>query len=189
MTTSRRTRSGRSFSTTSSASLPSFAVTTSYPWGASTASRRRTFAGTSSMTGSLGRGSATIAVLPDDLDQLEDVDRLRQIPVESSFEEAFAIAAHGLRRQGQHGDGSSVFVAAHSRERLHAVDAGQVHVHQHDGGTMFPRKLHGDLAGGCLARAVTRRPENIPEELHVHLVVLDHQDEFRRHGGSPAWAA
>src|SRR3954464_12437545 len=110
MTTSRRTRSGRSFSTTSSASLPSFAVTTSYPWGASTASSRRTFAGTSSTTRILGRCSATVAVLPDDLDQLEDVDRLREVPVEPSFEEPFAIAAHGLRRQGKHGDGGGVLV-------------------------------------------------------------------------------
>src|SRR4051812_699954 len=125
MTTSSRTRSGFSVATRSSACLPSLALTTSYPLGPSTALSRRTFSGTSSTTRIFGGRSAMVAVLPHDLDQLDDVDRLGEIPVEPGVEVTLAIAAHRLCGQGEHGDGRGLLVLPDSGKRLDAVDARQ----------------------------------------------------------------
>ena len=71
---------------------------------ASTASSRRTFAGTSSTTRILGARSATAAVLRDGAKQLDHVHRLREVAVEAGLHEPLAVAVHRLRRQGEHGN-------------------------------------------------------------------------------------
>src|SRR5439155_25393833 len=42
-------------------------------------------------------------------------------------------------------------------------------------------QLHGPAAGRGLQRVVSRCMEDVPEELHVLLVVLDHEDARTRH--------
>src|SRR5918994_4856767 len=121
--TSRRIRSGSSVSTRSSAARPSVAVTTLYPRGTSTASSKRTFSGTSSTTRILGGCSLTIAVVPNGLEQLGDVDWLGEVSVEPGNEEPLAVAAHRLRGQRQHGNRGGGLVLPELLGRLEAVDA------------------------------------------------------------------
>jgi hypothetical protein len=46
---------------------------------------------------------------------------------------------------------------------------------------VFGRQLDRPLAGRRFQDAVARRLENIPEQLHVLLVVLDHEDLLAGH--------
>src|SRR5438034_1883019 len=190
MTTSRRTRSGLSDATSSSAERPFVAEATSYPREDSTASSSRTFSGMSSTTRIFGSPLLPIgclfAVCPDRLDQLHHVDRFREVAVETGFDEPLTIAVHGLRGQCHDWNRCGAFIRTETAERYDAVDVGQLDVHQHQVRCVLHRELDRPLPGCCLERPVARRLQDVAEELHVLVVVLDDEDLRARHDATPA---
>src|SRR5207237_998568 len=179
ITTSRRMRSGFSDLAASSAEAPFVAEMTSYARAARTASSRRTFSGTSSTTRIRASYSLTVsfsAVLLHRLDEPNDVDGLRDVGVEAGVEEPFTISVHGLRGQRHDRNRRRPCVCAQAGEGFDTVYVGQLDVHQHEIRLVFGRQLHRPLAGRRLEQAEAGCLEDVAEELHVLLVVLDDED-------------
>src|SRR5688500_1901323 len=179
MTTSSRTRSGSADSASARAALPSLAAMTSYPRGARTAASRRMFSGTSSTTRILAGPSVPIgscvAVAPDRGDEVGDVHWLGQIAVKTRRQEALGVSLHGLCGQREHRYRSRAFVRAQSIERLDAVHVRQLNVHERETGPVLACQFDR-LATRCrLENPVPSRPEDVPDQLHIPFVVLDHQ--------------
>src|SRR3989454_4212812 len=172
-------RSGFSDLAAASAEAPSVAETTSYARAVSTASSRRTFSGTSSTTRIRASYSLTVhfsALLLHRLDEFHDVHGLRDVGVEAGVEETFTIPVHGLRSQRHDRNRRRARVCAQAAERVDTVEVRQLDVHQHLIRLLFGRQLHRLLAGRRLEQAVAGCLEDIAEELHVLLVVLDDED-------------
>src|SRR6266545_2481940 len=70
------------------------------------------------------------AVLLDDREQLIDVDRLREITVESRLLEPLDISLHRLRGYDEHRYGGGSLIHPQPAQRLHAVHVRQPNVHQ-----------------------------------------------------------
>src|SRR5215203_598702 len=122
-----------------------------------------------------------LAVPPDRVHELEHVDRLRDVTIEAGLEEPLAVASHRLRRQREHGHPRVAVVSADPVQRLDAVNPGQLHVHQDQVGRVLRGQRDGLLAGRRLDWCVSLRLENVAEQLHVLLVVLDDEDPFGGH--------
>src|SRR5262249_10478989 len=120
--------------------------------------------------------SAAVAVLPHRGDEGDDVDRLRDVAVEACGRESLAVTLHGLRGHGEDRNGCGSFVPTQACKRLDAVDVRELHVHQHQVRYVLGRQLHRLSACRRCKGAVARRLEDVAEELHVLLVVLDHED-------------
>ena len=122
--------------------------------------------------------SAPFAVAPHSGDELDDVDRLRDVVVEPRREEPLAVAVHRLCREGEHGHLRRPFALAKAPERLATVDVRQLDVHEDEVGHVLVRQLDCVLTRGRLESAVAACLEDVSEQLHVLLVVLDDEDEL-----------
>src|SRR6516164_8297578 len=114
-----------------------------------------------------------------------DVDRLFDVVVESSVEEALSIGAHGEGGEGDDDGRGGPAVAAQAAERGDAVEIRKLDVHQNQ------RRLPGggDREAGMrvlrLDRRESMRLEQVANEAEVPLVVLDDEDQlqvFAAHG-------
>src|SRR5689334_15340861 len=94
------------------------------------------------------------AVLLHGPDQLEDVDRLREVPVEPGAEELLTVPGHGLRGQSQDRNRCGLLVSPQSCEGLDSVDPGELDVHEDEGRGMCPSHFDRLFAGSCLERRV-----------------------------------
>src|SRR5919106_758354 len=65
---------------------------------------------------------AEIADLPNCTDELPDVQRLRDVPVETCCQEPLAVSVHRLCGHGEHWDRGRAFVRAQPAKSVHAVD-------------------------------------------------------------------
>ena len=120
-------------------------------------------------------------MLLDGVDERDGVHRLGDVAVEACGQEPLAIPIHRLRGQGEHRDGGGALVRAQPAQPLDAIDVRQLDIHEHEIGSMLGCQLHRPHAGRCFEGAVPPRLEDIPEQLHVLLVVLDHEDLLTRH--------
>src|SRR5436309_8591402 len=116
------------------------------------------------------------AVILHGLDEFHNVHRLRDVAVEAGIQEPLTIPMHRLCRQRHDRDRCRTFVCAQAAERLDAVDARQLDVHQHQIRFVFGSELERPLRVRRLEQSITRRLQDVAEELHVLLVVLDHED-------------
>ena len=127
------------------------------------------------------RARAALTVTLDGAEQRGDVDGLRYVPVEARRQEPLVVSVHGLCGDGEHGYRGRAGVGPQPAEGLDAVRVGQADVHQDETGTVLDGQLDRFGGGGRLERAVPLRPEEVAEELHVLLVVLDDEDGPGRH--------
>src|SRR5439155_15451772 len=110
------------------------------------------------------------------LDEFHDVHRLRDVAVEAGIEEPLTIPMHRLCRQCQDRDRCRTFVCAQAAECLDAVDVRQLDVHQNQIRFVLDGQLQRPLGARRLQQSITRGLQDVAEELHVLLVVLDHED-------------
>src|SRR5438067_6758220 len=132
--TSRRTRSGSSLTTSSSASGPDDAELTEKPAGSRTASSSRTFAGRSSTTRIRGWVSVSAFIslaqeLPHLVGKLAHADRLGEVAVEALGDEALLVASHRRRRERDDRDPRRPGVVTQQLQRLCTAEVGHPDVH------------------------------------------------------------
>ena len=141
------------------------------------------FAGVSSTTRIFAGALMPLPVLEQALHGLEEflqVDRLADEAVEAGGGDLAAIGRHHRGGERDDRDARASRIGAQLPQRLDAVDAGQLDVHQHEVGLLLDRQAHALLAGHGLERVVALGLQHVARELHVLLVVLDDQD--RAHG-------
>src|SRR5437764_5451490 len=105
------------------------------------------------------------------------IDRLRNVPVTSRLKKPVLVAAHGVCGQRQDGDLARALVALELLHHAQAVDAGQVNVHQDQIDRLAAARHRHRLLAACgLHDLISPLLQEELHELHVHLVVFDHQD-------------
>src|SRR5215203_3471459 len=172
--TSRRTMSHRPCSQSASASGPFIAVTTSKYSALSFVSSSLTFGKMSSTTSTRAVMMASLAEIgTDGREELRDRDRLRQIGLAAALADALLVALHGEGRHGDHRDGFQLVVLLQPLGDLEPGHFRQLDVHEDQIGPVRPRELDGVDAVPGLQGGVAVRLEEVVEELHVELVVLD----------------
>src|SRR3954447_20292536 len=180
--TSRRTRSGSSATTRSSASGPDDAGRTEQPAGSRIPSSSRTLAAKSSTTriwacGSFWGLASVTQELPHLVGELADAGRLREIAVETLGDEALFVAAHGRGRERDDRDRCRARIFAQQLQRLRAAEVGHSDVHQDkvglvlhgQGDPLDAARRHDGVEAGEL--------EHVAGELPIVLVVVDDQDQ------------
>src|SRR5665213_1596722 len=184
--TSSSTRSHSARSHSASASGPLWAVVTSKYSADSRASRSFTLAGTSSTTrtralipDSLLASSRRAQKMTDCFDELADRDRLRQVGLAATFANSLLVALHGKSRDGDHGDGFQLGVVLEPFGHFQARHFRQLDVHEDQVGPVLAREIERLDAVAGADGLVAVRFQQVMEELHVELVVLDNQDGLR----------
>src|SRR5882724_2954521 len=190
--TSSRTMSGALAAMASSAAAPLSAVMTSKYSAESLASSRRTFAGISSTT----RTRADIRLSTHDarpillfgslaqklLDRLEEIgdrDRLGDIGLAAALADLLLVALHGEGRHGNDRDGLQRIIFLDPFGHFQAGDLRQLDVHKDKVGPVLAGQLQRFHAIARLQDIVPVRFEQVMEELHVELIVLDDQNRLR----------
>src|SRR5260221_94797 len=191
--TSSSTRSGRSAAQIASAAAPLAAVKTSKYSLASLAPRSLTLMSTSSTTRM--RADIDAASAEEALDHFEEVgdgDRLGDIRLAATLAGLFLVALHRKRRHRDDRDRAQFVVLLDPFGDLQPRDLRQLDIHQNEVGAMQARELQRLHTGLGLQRVVTMRLEQVVEELHMELVVLDDQSGLRlgeRSQGMPRLAS
>ena len=90
------------------------------------------------------------------LRELADVQRLLDVGVEARRQEALSVVLHGERGECDDRDLAGAGLGAQPRERLHAVHARQLDVHEHEVGPVRARELDAVLGVGGAEGAVAR---------------------------------
>ncbi len=121
-------------------------------------------------------------MFPDGPDELADVHRLRDVPVEACRQEPLAVSVHGLGGHGEHRDPRRALVRPQPAEHVDAVEVRKLDVHEHEIGRMLRSQLDRLASRRRLERAVPRSDEDVADQLHVLLVVLHDEDLFACHG-------
>src|SRR5215217_4698082 len=184
--TSRRTMSHRPCSQSASASGPFIAVTTSKYSALSFVSSSLTFGKMSSTTRTRAVMMASLAEIgAHGREELRDRDRLRQIGLAAALADALLVALHGEGGNGDDRDGLEVVVLLQPLRDLEAGDFGKLDVHQDEIGLVGAGELERLDAVAGLQGGVAMRLEEVVEELHIELVVLDDENGFL-HDGCPA---
>src|SRR5262245_50968883 len=130
----------------------------------------------------LDSATRSLAVLAEGREELDDVDGLRDVAVEPRRKEALPVAVHRLSSEGEHGDRRRAIVRPQPGQHLGPVEIRKLDVHQHQIRGLLGCELDGARAGRGFEREVARGVEDVPEELHVLLVVLDDEDSSSTHG-------
>src|ERR1700674_12511 len=180
--TSSSTTSARSRAQICSASGPLRAVRTSKYSAVSRASSSFTLASTSSTT----RTRAVMVSLPCLADELLDRveehrhrDRLRDVGLAAAFADAFLVSLHGEGGNGDHRDLAELIVLLQPFGHFESRHLGKLDVHEDEVGTVLAGQRQSFHAVPRLQRLVAVRVEQVVEELHVQLVVLDDQNGLR----------
>src|SRR5688572_15064375 len=190
--TSRSTMSGVCFSMSARASLPLDAVMTSKYSAASFASSKRTLAAISSTTRTRADMGChnLLQEAVDGFQELDDGDRLGDISLATAFANLLLVALHRECRDSNDGNGFEIVVFLDPLGDFQAADFRQLDVHQDQVRLVLTRELQRFHAVLGLQDVVAMRLDQVVEELHVQLVVLDDQDRllgraaalfFRRH--------
>ena len=90
--------------------------------------------------------------------------------------------ALGHRREDHDGDRARGGVGTQPTQRLHAVDAGQMDVHEDQRRSLLLREAHAVLAGLRLDHAVPFVDQHVARQLAALVVVLDEDDQLAGHG-------
>ena len=112
------------------------------------------------------------------LDELADRDRLGHIGLAAALADALLVALHGERGDGDDGNGPQIRIVLEPFGDFEAGHFGQLDVHQDQIGPMLAREVERLDAVARPHGVVAVRFQQIVEELHVELVVLDDQDGF-----------
>src|SRR5262245_23908636 len=162
------------------ASSPLYAVTTLKYSAVSRASSSLTLGGRSSttrtravMSGRAGAESVQKAV--DGLEELADRDRLGDVGLAAALADLLLVALHGEGGDRDDRDAAQLRVLLEPLGDLEAGDLGQLDVHQDEVGPVFARQSHRLEPVLGLERAVAVRLEQVVEQLHVEVVVLNDQ--------------
>src|SRR5262245_9007060 len=187
--TSRRTRSGSSLATRSSASGPDDAELSEKPTGSRIDSSSRTFAGTSSTTRIRGAGSGSPVisrpqVTANLVGQLSHADRLLQVAVEALGQEALLVAAHRRGGMGDDRDLGRPRILLQKLERLLAAQIGHADVHEDEVGDVLLGHCDALDSAGRLERAEAGELEHVARQPPVVLVVVDDEDDLPGHHAS-----
>src|SRR4051794_5210365 len=179
---SSRTTCGCSSPRIASASSPDDAVSTRYPRGLNTASSSRMFAAWSSTTRTTGSSSIAAALQESQHlgRELARAVRLLDVAVEPRAHGALPIVSHRERGHGHDGHLLCERTGAELSQRLGAVDARELEVHQDEIRPALGRELHSLLAGPGLHHLMAGMRQDVTDELEVQLVVLDDEDPVRR---------
>src|SRR4051794_18162695 len=123
------------------------------------------------------RAHSAANVRPDRRQKRLHVDRFRDVAVASRFEETVLVAAHGVGGEGEDRDRSRLRIGLHFADHAQAVDAGEVNVHEDEVDRLAAAcDRERFLAAGRFYGLVATLFEQVLDELHVHLVVLDDED-------------
>src|ERR671936_312515 len=187
--TSRRTRSGGSVATRSSASGPDDAELSEKPAGSRIASSSRTFAATSSTTRIRGGGSVSAVISRPQVaahlvGQLSHLDRLLQVAVEALGQEALFVAAHRRGGMGDDRDLGRPRILLERLERLRAAQIGHPDVHQDQVGDVLLGHCDALDSAGRLEGAEAGELEHVARQLPVVRVVVDDEDDLPGHHAS-----
>src|SRR5262245_8697467 len=109
----------------------------------------------------------------DGLDELGHRDRLRQISLATALADALFIALHRKCRHRDHGDGLELGVFLEPFGHFETGDLRQLYVHQDQIGTALAGEIEHIEAVARADGAVAVGLQQVVEELHVELVVLD----------------
>src|SRR5260221_2323061 len=178
--TARRTRSGSSARHRRSAEAPSAALRTSKYSLASLAPSSLTLTSTSSTTrmrADIEAASAQKAL--DRLEEIGDGNRLGDIGLAAALANLLLVALHGEGGDGDDRNRAQLVVFLDPFRHLQPRYLGQLDIHQDQVGTMRTgdlERLHAVLG---LQGVVTVRFEQVVEELHVELVILDDENGLR----------
>src|SRR5262249_53358692 len=109
----------------------------------------------------------------DGLDELGHRDRLRQIGLATALADALFVALHRKCRHRDHRDDLELGVFLEPFGHLEAGDLRQLNVHQDQIGTALAADIEHIEAVARADGAVAVGLQQVVEELHVELVVLD----------------
>src|SRR5262245_27629727 len=101
------------------------------------------------------------------------------------------MAVHEGRRHLEHEDGGRLEIAFDAPADLVAADVGQLHVEDHEVGSLAAHGPESFVAGAGLHHPVARLDEHAGDGVAVRDLVVDDEDEparGRRHSLSPAFA-
>ena len=102
----------------------------------------------------------SLAVLPNDPEQLPDVHGLRHVAVEALRQEPLAVPLHRLCGEREYGDRRRPRVRTQPMERLDAVEVRELDVHQHEIGRVLRRHVDRLAARRRLERSVSGRDQD-----------------------------
>src|SRR5205085_10811371 len=157
-------------------------VTDAYPASPSMRSSSRTLAGWSSTTRILAARRAEASRIDvrgfergvEGLQELRDLDRLREVGKESGHEAFCDVAWHRIGTEGDDGNVSGRRIVVQDLHRLDSADAGQVDVHQDHVRLVGPCQLN-PLIPVHGAQQPQRRAarDQLLDQLQIGRVVLD----------------
>src|SRR6185437_3889544 len=180
--TSSSTMSHSARSHTASASSPLSAVMTSKYSADNRASRSFTLAGTSSTTRTRAvmiAPSGRPQELPDGLDEFADRNRLRQIGLAAALADALLVALHGESRDRHDRYRLEIGIVFEPFGHFESGNFGQLDIHQDEIRPVLARKIERFDPVASADGLITVGLQQVVEELHIQLVVLDDQDGLR----------
>jgi hypothetical protein len=110
-----------------------------------------------------------------------DTDRLLYVPVEAGIQGPFPILLHCLGRYRDHGYVRCPRALAQPAKSLHAIDTGQLEIHENEIGRLADRQGDAVLGRPSHPHVVACVLKHVPQQLEIPLVVLHDQD----HVGHP----
>src|SRR5262245_15579227 len=114
--------------------------------------------------------------LPDRVEEGRDRDRLRDIGLATPFADPLLVAFHGEGRDGNDRDFAQLVVLFQPFGDFEARNLRELNIHQNEIGPMLAGERERLHAVSRLERLVAMRIEQIMNQLHVQLVVLDDQN-------------
>jgi len=114
--------------------------------------------------------------LAERLDEFGDGNRLREIRFATALADALLVALHGKGGDGNDGNDVKFRVVLDPLRDFEAGDFGELDIHEDQVGAVLAGEIDGFDAVARRHRVVSVGLQQIVEELHVELVVLDDQD-------------
>src|SRR5262249_4597176 len=114
-------------------------------------------------------------MLPHDVDDLDNVHGLRQVAVQADAEKALALPLHRLCGEREDRDRCCPLIRSQPAQDFHATDVGKADVQEHEFRGMLACERYGPRPCRGLEGREPLRLEHVAKELHVLLVVLDHE--------------
>src|ERR1017187_2115088 len=116
--------------------------------------------------------------------ELIDLDWFGEIAEESCLQTLLDVAWHSVRAEGNHGNVRRGRVYAQDFQGFHTADAGQIDVHQDHRRLSGARYLNAESTVQRGQQSQVGAPlDELLDQLHVRLVVLDIEHGARPHAG------
>src|SRR6185437_2316799 len=114
--------------------------------------------------------------MTDRFDEFADRNRLRQVRLASALADTLLVAFHGEGGDGNDRDRLELGVVLEPLGDFETGDLRQLDIHEDEVGLVLAREVERFDAVARADRLVAVRLQQVMEELHVELVILDNQD-------------